>query len=406
MGTARTLRSGGALIVCAVAVTVLVGLSAAYFMITEGALRGSTLSFEGESAVQLADAGLTLSMNDLLKGGDGNVAQTLGRGSFNVSAVDNLDGTYTVTSTGVVGDARRTVSAVVEISSGAGPSAPGIAAVVAQGDVPLLGNIEIDGNDWSGDGNSIVGPGVLGVYAEGDITVGGSGTMGGNGVAPLQTTIPDYESQGIADNQGTFADGADDDGDGAIDEDAWDGVDGDGDGLVDEDKNSFPAHPDAFLGLPEGTLKAAAQANGTYFATETDYIAYVAANGGNLPGGKIYYLDFDVWGPACELSSDRDATFAADSSILVHHNATSTAQAKNMHGYFKGVILGDQFDHFNSGTEVLGTIVSFGLTPGGNAFGNGTAQLKFSSAALANLPSVNPPGVYLRSWRQVVTTTM
>lgn len=440
-------RRGSALIICMVAVIITASMAAGYLITVEWQLRGSTMSFEGESAIQLADAGVTLSMDELLKdadvdgdGGVGTVNRTYGRGSIYVVTVDNGDGTFNVTSTGTVGSALRTVEGVVENTPGTPITGTGIAAVVAKGDIPLLGNIEVDGRDFSADlaTDTPVDPvGVLGIFDEGVVTSGGSNTVGGAGQAPVHTDEGTLESNGIIDQNGDFANSSDEDGDGVSDEEAWDGIDNDGDGVVDEDVNSFPSGPDAYFRQPDGTLKASAQAAGSYFTTEADFTAWKAANvaAGELgiPGGSIVYLDFDTFGPAAELIQTGDvpaalldaaeATLIANGlptdantvalqavldqpgSILIHHNATSTAQMKNMHGFFKGAVLGDQMDHFNAGTEVRGTIVSFGNQVGGNAFGNGTAQLRFSSAALNDLPSVGNPTVFLRSWRQVVTTS-
>ncbi|HEV3027021.1 MAG TPA: hypothetical protein VG457_05570, partial [Planctomycetota bacterium] len=89
---------------------------------------------------------------------------------------------------------------------------------------------------------------VFGVVSDNGIGVGGSSGIGGNGSPPpgkgaaAGSTNPNFVYPG-----------------------------------------GYPPTPDALMGQPPGTLKATAQAQGTYCATATDYANLLAANGGKLP---------------------------------------------------------------------------------------------------------------------------
>ncbi len=242
----------------------------------------------------------------------------------------------------------------------------GIAAVVANDTVDVNGTITIDGRDWDINGSSVVGTGVFGVVGVKGIGTGGSASTGGNGNAP--------PAKGVATNSQSanhsFPDG-------------------------------YPAGPDESLGLKSGTLKGMAESAGTYFKTEAAYEAYISANGGKMPSGKILYCDFD---PGSSFNLGDDKNMNVDPSILVVHTDTMSASMKNIHGGFKGVLLADSIVHVNANTNILGMIQTFSPTSSkdGNVFGNGGANIKFSSAALAKLPASQPDSAKLLSWRKLL----
>jgi hypothetical protein len=85
----------------------------------------------------------------------------------------------------------------------------------------------------------------------------------------------------------------------------------------------------------------------------------------------------------------------------VHHNATGTAQMKNVHGLFCGLVLADFVTHLNGDLVMLGALMSFGDDSIGNAFGNGNAKVKLCTAALNNLPSLaGNNAVRIKSWNR------
>ncbi|HLG42063.1 MAG TPA: hypothetical protein VI643_01770, partial [Planctomycetota bacterium] len=164
------------------------------------------------------------------------------------------------------------------------------------------------------------------------------------------------------------------------------------------DTSDFPAGPDVFLKIPGGTLQSVAQSMGTYFTSQAQLDAYRTANGGNLPGGKVYYLDFSVCQPM-----DFGATMNSAPSILVHHTSAGNAKMKNVHGQFKGLLMVDGMEHINADTTILGAIVSFTPFTVGNAYGNGGATIRFSSAVLGGLPPMMLSGGAwpIISWREI-----
>src|SRR5262249_30146659 len=155
------------------------------------------------------------------------------------------------------------------------------------------GGITIDGRDWNLAGTAVVGPGTWGILSTGIISNTGSSMVGGNGIAPGRPAPPGTEMGGFS-----WADGIDQDGDGATDEEAWDGIDNDNDGLIDEDTNSYPFNPDVACHLPVGTLQQTAIWTGTYYTSPAQLEAAIVANGNKLPSGVVIYCDFPTWDPA------------------------------------------------------------------------------------------------------------
>jgi hypothetical protein len=228
------------------------------------------------------------------------------------------------------------------------------------------------------------------------ITSAGSSKIGGNGIAPASLPLP-----GTREPLASWSDGIDQDGQGGIDEELFDGIDNDGDGSIDEDTHGYPKDPDVQMGLAPGSLKAAAQATGTYFTTQAQVEACMAANGGKMPGGRIIYVDFSPWQPA-NLST-ASAGFNSVPSVLVHHNASGTALMKNVHGTFLGLMLVDAVTHLSGDFTVIGALMSFAPASYGNAFGTGNAVVKLSTAALTTLPSLGAAAnIRINAWARAV----
>ena len=72
------------------------------------------------------------------------------------------------------------------------------------------------------------------------------------------------------------------------------------------------------------------------------------------------------------------------SGVLITHNATGDALLKNIHGVFKGLIVTDDIVHINGDAELIGAV--YGLKTGGVTLGNGSGEVKYSSAILSTLP--------------------
>lgn len=241
------------------------------------------------------------------------------------------------------------------------PSSPlkvnGLAAVVSNDEVSLTGSITIDGRDHDYAGNTVTGPGVYGVISNSSMEDPKNGSVGGNGVAPPS---PKGSAPGSVKGNYSFPDG-------------------------------YPSGPDAAVSmadgskLPEGTLKQAAAQAGTYFNNQSAYEAYLSSHGGKLPDGGIIYLEFTPGNGMFNLGSGN-----SKSSILVVHTETNSGVMKQVHGNFTGLILADGIVRNNGTSHIVGMVQLFSPTASdaGNVFGNGNAEIDFSSAALADLPGM------------------
>ena len=307
--------------------------------------------------------------------------------------------------------------------------APFLGAVVAAGNIMVNGTIVIDGRDHFPDG--VLNPGgqaVPGTHTTGATNRGGAAQIGGGGwplagavQAPSKT--PTFSR---VQNTAAFAPEAD----------RGNGLDDDGDTLVDE--NGFPRSAGAFLRVTNAALKARAQATGTYFSGATATAAYLAyeawrnAASSAEQGGKVIYIEVPdgagvVNNPFLLPSKSPPAR---PSLVIIAHREVVDDEAggdgdaatvrhdieiKNVHGGpFQGVLFADLVNKVNAGTRIVGAVVSFnglrldGTTPASTVthFGNGTADILFSSQVLANLPGVVGPSagrgqLGLLLWRRV-----
>jgi hypothetical protein len=249
--------------------------------------------------------------------------------------------------------------------------------VVAFSDIDLNGNITIDGRDYTYAGTALSGEkGVLGVSTNGRLSVGGSSQVGGSGPSGDQPPI-----RGENENN--------------REERAY-GIDRNGDGEISGDE-VFPKSPDAIFGESAGTLANAARASGTYFADAISWTAYLAAHSSQLPGGVVFYLDFD----ARALDINFPATMNNPPSVFVNHvdgdgnpatGPDGISTVGNIHGSFRGVMIVDGVKHFNGGFNIVGGVYSLAGQQYGNVFGNGNATIRFSKAVMNQLPKVPKNG--------------
>lgn len=372
-----------------------------------------------------------------------------------------------LTADGPTTDDRWTATRRIEVITKRLPDVPltGLAAVTIRSGITAGGNMTVDGRDHSQDGTTVVDFGVFAIVTSGTIEMtSAAADTGGNGIAPVKgkgakgpangpgETMPisDPGSQlwggdmsgPEPDEPGYVFDPsdptpADDDGDGFTDEESFDGVDNDGDGLIDEDvaavvpaagsgaevgdpiigQPNFPhdpvtgiGSPDVLMGLPIGTLKASAQAAGTYFNTSAEIDAYIAANGGTADclAGKIVYVEpggvlnadgFYEWNPAT-FNQAGAAPVMEPPMILVVHRDDGLAAVKNMHIKASGLFYSDGGGHINATSEWVGAAVVG--AQGTNAALNGGGEVKYSTEALANLPSAVPlVELPVLSWKEL-----
>jgi hypothetical protein len=380
----------------------LFGIAGSYLTLSHGGFENSSRELSTITARLAAEDGIQLSLAELKSGVDAG-----GDGLGDLTYTQDDGATVTVIATSLGGNlwrihsfaanrrARKGSQVVAElIPTGALGFTPR-AAITAQGSVTTLGGIVVDGRDWNITGTAVVGSGGYGVSSTSTITSGGSSKIGGHGIAPTSLALP-----GTREALATWADGINQDNQGGVDEELFDGIDNDGDGSIDEDTHGYPKDPDVQMHLAPGTLRAAAQASGTYFTTQVQVDACIAANGGKMPGGKIIYVDFSPWQPANLSTSSACNTTP---SIIVHHNTAANALMKNVHGNFLGLMLVDGVSHLNGDFTLIGALMSFAPASYGNAFGNGNANVKLSTAALSNLPSLgSAANIRIKAWQRAV----
>lgn len=391
-------KERGTALIAAVGMTLtLVGASTLYLVVGHRALDHSDRDVETALARIASDEGIYRAIAELRSGVDssglglGNVQFVDGTGHITTTtAMSDLGGDFYLIHSRAQGlRSAQSAETVVEIFPGEALSLDARAAVAARGPVETTGNITIDGRNWNQHGTAIVGPGVHGVSSTDIITQKGASTIGGAGMPPVKAALPP-----LIEPLAYWGDGIDNDGDGLVDEEAWDGIDNDGDGLVDEDTWSYPDNPDVAFHLPAGTLKATAMAAGTFFSSQAQIDAYIAANGGNLPGGQIIYCEFPTWMPV-NLGNQMNAV----PSVIVHHMPNGTALAKNLHGEVKGLFLLDFVEHINGDFYLVGAVMSFAPESMGHSYGNGNAVVKYSSEVLSNLPAATATvEVRVHSW--------
>jgi hypothetical protein len=400
MTLVRTTQAGTALVTSLLVTTLLFGISGSYLVLSYGGYENSSRELATVEARLAAEDGIQLSIAELKSGVDaggdglGNLTTTAATGGTVTVTATNLGGNlYRIHSVAVLHRARCGCEVLVDkIPLGTINFSPR-SAISAKGPVQVQGSIVIDGRDHNALGTTVVGPGTYGIASMSTITNSGNAKVGGHGIAPAKpppaTTIEPNSA---------WTDGIDNDGDGSVDEELFDGIDNDGDGVVDEDTHGFPTTPDVALHLAPNTLKNAAISTNTYFTSAAQVDACIAANGGRLPGGKIIYCDFSPWQPA-----NLGSSLNSPPSILVQHNATSTAQIGNVTGAFSGLVMVDAVQHFSGNFILVGGIMAFSSNALGNAFGLGNAQILFSSAVLGNLPTAGSlSAVRIKSWHRSV----
>jgi hypothetical protein len=249
-------------------------------------------------------------------------------GLFSVSCSSNqsLD-TVWVESKGQVNSITSRISVVAAVTPEIGNISPAAlnGAITARSNVELLGNINIDGRDH--DTNAVVtGNGVFGVSTCSTLSVGGSSSIGGNGIAPGKKGADPATYQENVPVTSKFD------------------------------------SPEAFLGLPAGALDK--------FKTTTL----------TTPINGIVYLTGNFYGPV---------HFGNSFGILIIHNTFTNAQLQTNGGTFKGLIIIDQMDKINGNATILGGVATL-CTGTTSTFGNGNSDILYSSTVLNNLGEYCP----------------
>ncbi|MBN1760487.1 MAG: hypothetical protein JW863_19315 [Chitinispirillaceae bacterium] len=253
--------------------------------------------------------------------------QIFGNGKFSVQCITAADiDTVTVQAWGQEGPncVKLEIQAAVNLGLPLNFTGNVGGAVTARYSVDLTGGIDIDGRDYDSL-NNLVGNGTYGVYTCMSLNINGNAAVGGNGVAPVDKKDIASVRSSVCYERGAIT--------------------------------SAMASPEAFLGVPAGSLDQ----------------FKVSSLPSHFEG--IYYIEEDC-GPV---------HFDNCSGILIVHNSTFNTQLKiNSNGSFKGLIICDEMNKINGTCDVLGAVVSLARTTS-STFGNGDAQIHYSSQLLANL---------------------
>lgn len=219
-------------------------------------------------------------------------------------------------------------------------------ALTANGPTLTNGEISIDGRDHDINGNLIPGTGGPGLVTGDVYTQSGSSLVGGT-----------FEETDFAPS--TPAEST----------------------VIEENVADLAMTPDEVLGFNEGALKRLAMqgiGGGQYVTNPDDLV-------GPLSG--VTYIELDPEEPWWMIAGDpilNDGT-----GVLVVHNSTTTAIMKNLNegSTFRGLIIADDIVHIHN--EIIGAVVNLTPNPSeGNAIGNGSGTIKYSSAALQNTITV------------------
>ncbi len=152
---------------------------------------------------------------------------------------------------------------------------------------------------------------------------------------------------------------------------------------------TMPTTPDALMGYSAGTLKGVALSamNGSQYTTDPSTLTF--------PPSGVTYVEL----PSGQLWQDID--FGDSSGILIVHNLNRDALIKNLNsGLFRALIVADDIVHIH--TTIIGTVVSLTELPSqGNVIGNGSGEILFSQAALANHTAYSQKIWPTVSWREL-----
>jgi len=255
----------------------------------------------------------------------------LGSGTFNVSCSTNASvDTVWIESWGKDQKSETGIGVVASVTTDAAIAAPPIrAAVTSRPDVELKGSIYISGNDHDSNGVANGLPGEYGVSTCGVLDISGSGDVSGKGFGPYGKKASAAEIAKVA-QQGA-----------AI--------------------TISLSSPEMFLGVPAGSLDK-------YKIKESDL---------TLPFHGIRYIESTISNPL---------HIGGSSGILIIHSPMKNATTHlNATGNFKGIVIVDEMDKMNGNLTVIGAVACLADFAGAKKFGNGSADVKYSSYVLNNL---------------------
>lgn len=207
------------------------------------------------------------------------------------------------------------------------------------------GSITLDGRDHDMKGNLLPGTGIPGIWTtKNEFTVGSAAIMIGGTHKGMDVAPSNPPNGSIVYKNQVFPGG-------------------------------FPRTPDAVFGgidstFEEGTLKAIAKSGfgGSQYVTDIKNLKY--------PLSGVTYVELPTNPPKNEWSS---ASIPGE-GVLVVHNSAGNAVLSNASAMFKGIIISDDVVHLHG--DVLGGVIAFKDSLGGNVVGNGSGKILYSGEAV------------------------
>ncbi len=295
----------------------------------------NTLNHKGVvTAFQVAEAGKRHAYDQLCSGSFTPVlgsANSIVRGhpfrkgfySVYYNANKTLD-TLLIRSYGTVGlqsTAIEFVCAIQPITTCINPNIE--AAVTTRSAVSTFGNIRIDGRDWDPIDDLVRADGVLGIKSCRTLYQKENSKIGGRGKIPQKGA-----NAGVAEQ---FASSV-----------------------------GYPTTPEEVLGIPPGSLDR-------YKTTMLPFMPFY---------GIVYYIpDGTVTCP----------DFKGSTGIFICHNSNWSAALSNIKGNFNGILIADRIDKVKEHTLIYGAVVTLSESEYTNAFGDGNADIRYSSMIINNL---------------------
>ncbi|MGD9201003.1 MAG: hypothetical protein PVI26_05540 [Chitinispirillia bacterium] len=336
--TVRNNQNGSALLLIMVVGILIVFAAMSTFTSSTFTMAKTSQRKLAVSAFNIAEAGKEHAIAAL--NADLNLAVPFSRDSIlkNIAMGDGTPGSYTVlcstnalkdsiwiTSVGSIFDNSTEIDVICIPGMVAKQINPTInAAITTRSSFSSNGAIVIDGRNWDHISHTIVDGGISGVRYNGVLDQTGNSRIGGNGNEPIKNAFPP---------------------------------------IVDPNGSGNPTTPEEVLGLDPGDLD--------------DYIIDTIPSGPLNFENKILYISppagDEIW-----INPD----FGGSTGILIFHNEGRTAQLKNIHGDFKGIIIADQIVHINANALIYGAIFTLSPVEGGNTFGNGNSDIRYSQSLI------------------------
>ncbi|MBA4251065.1 MAG: hypothetical protein C0425_06200 [Chlorobiaceae bacterium] len=324
------------------------------FFFSDQMTRNTVTFFNSQSANNVAHAGANMALRQLANNSNWrtgfNNLNVMG-GRLNVTLHDvTFDGqsTILIRSIGIAGlntDEIVRDTQLVYVRAGAVAIPTTVrGAITTNNNVRTLGNLVVDGRNYSAAGNLLSGTGTFAFWSTRNIDQGGSSSFGGTSSGSDIVPSSPANASIFRENQ-IFAGG-------------------------------FPSTPDSVLGgtamgFPPGRLKQIAMSgvNGSQYTTDPRTLTHPlrGVTFVELPSG-------DNWGPAN----------ITGSGVLVVSNSARNAEIRNINwGPFNGLMIADDVTRIH--TDILGgLIVLSNAPPSGNTIGNGNGRIRYSSETIQN----------------------